>query len=208
MHSASQRPMDVPAAPRGAVNIEFLALVARIAERDPGALEALYDLTSAVVHGLALRILGEHESAEEVTLDVYTRVWETAAEYSQERGTVCAWLFTMARSRAIDRLRSTRRRREVALADLGHEHPDRSEPPEELCLASERSATVRSALSTLPQSQRRAIELAFFEGLTHRDIAERLNLALGTVKTQIRLGILKLRNILGHPSTVERGVSS
>ncbi len=208
MHSASQGPIDVPVVPPGAANIELLTLVARIAKRDPAALEALYDVTSAVVYGLALRILGKHESAEEVTLDVYTQVWENAAEYSQGRGTVCAWLFTMARSRAIDRLRSTRRRREVAMDNLGHERPDRSAPPEELCLASERGATVRNALSSLPQSQRRAIELAFFEGLTHRDIAERLNLALGTVKTQIRLGILKLRNILGHPSTVERGVNS
>ncbi len=168
-----------------------------MANGDEAALAALYDATSPRVYGLVRRIVGDRDLAQEVTLDVYLQAWREAGKFAADRGRPETWLLTIARSRAIDRLRSMgqRRRREVALADSF----DPAGPAEEPAAAGQREEVrrqVRSAIARLPDEQRRAIELAYFQGLTHCEIAERVGEPLGTVKTRIRLGMLKLRNIL------------
>ena len=159
-----------------------------------------YDASSRYVFGLALRILGDRESAEEVTLDVYVQVWKQASRYSPERGSVSSWLLNMARSRAIDRLRSKgrRQRQQEGPLDAAGEAADRAPTPEESSLASERRRAVQSALAALQEPQREAIELVYFSGFSHSQIAERLGEPLGTVKTRIRLGMLHLRDSLQH----------
>jgi len=163
----------------------------------------LYDATSGWVYGLALRILADEAAAEEVTLDVYLQVWQRASSYRCERGSPRAWLATIARNRAIDRLRSggVRRRLERPLDD-GTADCGSSRSPEEERSREETRHRVIDGLSSLPPAERRPIELAFFDGLTHAMIAERLDEPLGTVKTRIRRGMMKLRTVLREEGSV------
>ena len=176
-----------------------VALVARAAAGDGAALAALYDTHARAVYSLALRVVGSEADAEDVLQEVFAQAWRQAQRYDTIRGTVAAWLLTMARTRAIDRLRARRARPDtdavssdeawLALAAPGVDPGD--------ALAAARDAErVRHALQELPMLQRLAIELAYFEGLTQREIAERLEQPLGTIKTRIRLGLLKLRDVL------------
>ncbi len=172
-------------------------LVARTAAGDRDALGALYDRTAALVHGLALRILGDPGAAEEVTMDVYLQVWRQAVRWDAARGGPTAWLLTIARTRALDRRRSVmlQRRHQAPLA------PARALPavdgdPEAAALVAERGRVVRAALLRLPAEQRRALELAYFGGLSHAEIARTLAAPLGTVKTRIRSAMLRLRALL------------
>jgi RNA polymerase sigma-70 factor (ECF subfamily) len=176
---------------------DWAALIGRAAAHDPEALAALYDGTSHLAYGLVLRIVGDPSAAEEVTGDVYLQVWRQAARYDPSRGAPLAWLLTLARSRAIDRRRSTG-------SGLGAAEPltaagdvaSRSPGPEEASVLAERRRMVRGALGRLAADQRRAIELAYFSGLTHGEIASALDEPLGTVKTRIRLGMIRLREML------------
>ena len=172
--------------------------VRRCAVEETAALAQLYDESSAVVYAVAIRMLGNEADAEEVTLDTYTQIWRTASGYDPERGSVSAWLVTIARSRAIDRLRTrtARTHREDPL-DRGAEPRDTSADPEESAILSQRRRQVLAALEQLPAEQRRALELAYFSGLPHGELAERLGQPLGTVKTRIRLGMMKMRELLG-----------
>jgi RNA polymerase sigma-70 factor (ECF subfamily) len=171
--------------------------VHRAAAGDQSGLAALYDESSALVYTIALRVLGNTEDAEEVTLDVYTQVWRTAASYDGSRGSVGAWLVMAARSRAIDKLRSRAGRieREQPLLDFTDPGAGTLSPEQQSELG-QRSRRVRAALNSLPPEQREAIHLAFFSGLTHGELAERLGQPLGTVKSRIRLGMIKLREEL------------
>jgi RNA polymerase sigma-70 factor (ECF subfamily) len=177
------------------------ARVARAAEGDSGALAALYDQHARGVYSLALRILAVEADAEDVVQEVFAQVWRQAGRYDQSRGTVAAWLLTMARTRAIDRLRAR-----LARPDTAGPPPDeiwavRAAPaadPAEAIEAARDAERVREALDELPLLQRLAIELAYFEGLTQSEIAARLEEPLGTVKTRIRLGLLKLRDSLSR----------
>jgi RNA polymerase sigma-70 factor (ECF subfamily) len=164
---------------------------------DESALSQLYDETSRLIFGLTLRILGDAATAEEVLLDVYCQVWRQAASYSSERGAPLAWLMTIARSRAIDRLRAGRQdqQRKEPLDSVGN-HPAASENPEEAGVISERRVLVRSALAALAPEQREVIELAYYAGLSHSEIAAKLGQPLGTVKTRTRLGMIRLREKL------------
>jgi RNA polymerase sigma-70 factor (ECF subfamily) len=181
---------------------DLTRLMARIAGREESALAELYDRTSARVFGLVFRILADRSEAEESTLDVYLQVWRSAPSFRPERGAVVGWLLLMARSRAIDRLRAMERRRsaEVSFADHGSRAAAcaaaRCEPADAPLESEERRQLVVRAVCDLPEKQRRAIELAFFDGMSHREIAARLATPLGTVKTQIRLGMDKLREAL------------
>jgi RNA polymerase sigma-70 factor (ECF subfamily) len=171
--------------------------IKRVAQGDQTALGTLYDSTSPLVHGLVLRIVGDSGLAEDVTLDVYMQVWQQAKRYDPERGSAMAWLMTLARSRAIDRLRATGQQRSTSepmemLTEVRSTAPD----PEESAQLSQQRSRVRQALHALNADQRRAIELAFFGGLSQSEIASKLSVPLGTIKTRIRSGMLTLREIL------------
>jgi RNA polymerase sigma-70 factor, ECF subfamily len=172
-------------------------LVERVASGDQSALAALYDATNRLIYSLVLRVLGDMSSAEEVLMDVYTQVWRQAASYDANRGAPLAWMATIARSRAIDRLRSgwQDQHRKEPLDVLG-DAPANAASPEESAVASERQRFVREALDLLTPEQRQVIELAYYSGLSHSEIAEKLNQPLGTVKTRTRLGMMKLREAL------------
>jgi len=176
---------------------EWVALIQKIADGDQTALATFYDSTNRLVYGLIMRVLGDASAAEEVLLDVYTQVWRQATSYDAQRGTPLAWLTTIARSRAIDRLRAgwQDQQRKEPLETLG-EAPTSAANPEEMTVASERQRLIRAALETLSPEQREVIELAYYSGLSHSEIASKLNQPLGTVKTRTRLGMMKLREAL------------
>jgi RNA polymerase sigma-70 factor (ECF subfamily) len=171
--------------------------VERMARGDADALAELYDRHARLIYSLALRILRDDGEAQDVVQEVFAQLWRQAARYDDRRGTVAAWLVTVARSRAIDRLRRRRSRPESSGDDADTSlMVDPAQPVDDRLLTSARASTVRAAMDELPLLQRIAIELAFFEGLTHVEIAERLEMPLGTVKTRIRQGLLRLRDRL------------
>lgn len=176
---------------------EWTQLIMLTAQGDQASLATLYDRTSPQVFGLILKILNNREAAEEVTLDVYTQVWRQAHTYDPTRGAPGAWLMMLARTRAIDRFRAgvVERSRSESLdaADLFASGDD---SPEQEVEGHERRKFVRQALAVLTTEQRQAIALAYFYGLSHSEIAEKLQLPLGTVKTRMRLGMIKLREAL------------
>jgi RNA polymerase sigma-70 factor, ECF subfamily len=169
----------------------------RMARGDQDALGEIYDRHGRLVYSLALRIVRDQADAEDVVQEVFAQAWRQASRYDASRGTVLAWLLTLTRSRAIDRLRGRRTRPEPS-ADEGllNTIPDPAAPADVQAVASGQATQIRSAIEELSVLQRVAIELAFYEGLTHAEIAERLELPLGTVKTRIRQGLLKLRDRL------------
>jgi len=182
---------------------ELRALLARMGRGDEAALEVFYGATSAHVHGLALRIVRESAGAEDVTLDVFAQAWRQAQTYDPRLASVLGWLRMLTRSRAIDLKRSRGRYRalEQALdAEIELEQPGAS--PLATIAAGEHAARVRRALHGLPREQRCAIEAAFFDGMTHPEVAARLGQPLGTVKTRIRTGLAALRRALS-PLTEE-----
>jgi RNA polymerase sigma-70 factor (ECF subfamily) len=173
------------------------AALARMARGDHDGLAELYDRHARAIYSLALRILQDRAEAEDVVQDVFAQVWTQAARYDTSRGAVAAWMLMMARSRAIDRLRSQRARPDNA-ADTGAtlNVPDAGVPQDLQLLSAEEVARLRRALAELPLLQRVALELAYYEGLTHAEIAERLEEPLGTVKTRIRQAVIRLRESL------------
>ncbi len=172
-------------------------LMWRIAVHDQAALEALYDDTSRMVYGLALRILGDPGAAEEVTLDVYMQMWRKGNSFDPTRGRFSTWLLAVTRSRAIDRRRSFSPDRLGAepLESIVAKHSALASP-EASALLSEECRRVQAALNALTSEQRQVIELAYFAGLSQSEIAQKLGHPLGTVKTRIRNGMIKLRELL------------
>ena len=172
-------------------------LLRRIAAGDGDALSRLFELHSPIVLGLLVRILGSRAEAEEVLQETFLQVWMQADRFDEARSTPRGWLLMLARSRALDRLRrrDSRRRREeeVSVDSDSATLPTGTDRLE----AAERKTRIGSALGLLSPEQRHCIELAFFEGLTHTQIAERLKAPLGTVKSRILLGMNKLRQALG-----------
>jgi RNA polymerase sigma-70 factor (ECF subfamily) len=169
-------------------------LVDRLLHRDVSAFEELYDRHSRVVYALVVRILEQAPTAEEVVQDVFLQLWRNAARYQSARGPFVPWLLTLARNRALDnlRLKSERQRRREDQTD---ELPAIAHAPEyEKVLDEKRRAErVRSLIGTLSASQKKAIEMAYFEGLSHSEIAMALQEPLGTVKSWIRNGLLRLK---------------
>jgi RNA polymerase sigma-70 factor (ECF subfamily) len=173
-----------------------MEVVRRMAEGDGQALATLYDRHGRVTYSLALRILGEPQEAEEVVQDVFAQAWRQASRFDRSRGAVVAWLLMMTRSRAIDRVRA-RRAMPAPSGDPDQAFgliADSADGPERVALTTERASRLKEALDTLPLLQRVPIELAFFEGLTHTEVAERLEVPLGTIKTRIRLGLMKMKD--------------
>lgn len=189
-----------PLAERPAPHRELEALIERMAVGDEDALAAFYDRTRGYVFGLVLRVVGDAAAAEEVVLDVYMQVWRKAGSFDAGRGGAFAWLSTIARSRAIDRLRAGKSQRHWEL-DMGDTHySGPATNAEEDAAAAELRDAVWTALGELPPRQREVIELAYYNGLSHSEIGARLGLPLGTVKTRIRTGIGTLRERLGRMS--------
>ncbi|MEM9905143.1 MAG: sigma-70 family RNA polymerase sigma factor [Cyanobacteria bacterium P01_D01_bin.44] len=176
-----------------------LPLIRQIIERDQTALSQLYDRYARVMYSLAFKMLGSVEEAEEVVLDVFSQVWRDAHRYDASRSRVDAWLFMITRSRALDRLRKRQRQSkvmEVATVAAQGTDVEKTDLPEDNLLITERREQVTAALGQLPPEQRQIIELAYFQGLSQSEIAQRTGLKLGTVKTRVRLGLNKLRKCL------------
>ncbi len=174
------------------------ALLALVAKKEPEALAKLYESYASRALGLAFRILKDRDLAEQVIQDAFWKVWKHAGEYEPTRGSFGTWLFTIVRNLSIDQLR--RRRDEISLDDdeqgPGIEAQTGVPDVGEAVGRRLRSEELRAALRALPPSQRQVIELAYFEGLTRREIAERLDEPLGTVHTRARLGLVKLSQLL------------
>ena len=170
------------------------ALVRRLLQRDVSAFEELYDRHSRIVFALVFRILQQASTSEEVVQDVFLQLWRNAAQYDESRGPFVPWLLTLARNRALDQLRlksERQRRREDQTEELP---PVVTIPDFESSLDEQRRAKrVRELMNSLNPQQKRAIELAYFEGLSHSEIANTLKEPLGTVKSWIRNGLLRLR---------------
>lgn len=159
------------------------------------ALTELYDRFGGAVYGLAFRVTGDRGAAEEISLDTFLQVWQQAGRFNADQGSLQSWLFTIARSRAIDRVRAAKAvKRTQAEDSTAEQHVER---PEETVELAERRRLVREAITGLTRSQRTALELAYFEGLSHAQIAERLGEPLGTVKTRVRQAMIVLRRTLG-----------
>ena len=180
------------AIPLGAAEAD-INVVQRLAAGDRDAVAELYDRHAARVMGLALRIVRNSSDAEDVVQEVFSQAWRTAPNYQPARGTVAGWLLMMARTRAIDRLRSRQSRRDAVDGPELDGLPADVAPVSEQLIASQQAARLREAMMTLPVEQRTALELAYFEGLTQTEIAERTQTPLGTVKTRIRTALTSLR---------------
>lgn len=178
------------------------SLVTRMSGGDEEALSSLYDRHRRVIYSLAVRMLRNRAEAEEVVLDVFQQVWRSAGGYDPLRGSVAGWLFTLCRSRALDRLRAQGRRKAAHDALESEERGGAREAstidgPDVAADRDQRRQMVSRALGGLAPAQRAALELAYYEGLSHSEIAARLEAPLGTVKTRIRQAILALRESLG-----------
>jgi RNA polymerase sigma-70 factor (ECF subfamily) len=171
-------------------------LVARMVGRDQSAMAELYDRTNQIVYGLALRILGDEAAAEDVMVEVYTKAWKLAADYDPSRGTAAAWLLVMTRTRAVDILRARQRDRASEPLETVRQLSSEAPGPEALTLAAERHRFVHGALGRLSNEQRQLMELAYFGGMSHSEIAAALGQPLGTVKTRIRSAMMQLRQLL------------
>ena len=176
-------------------------LVTRAARGDEEALRSLYDAVSPLVLGLAAAILKEEAEAEETLIDVFVQVWQQAERYDPARGSVVSWIATLARTRAIDRRRRRARDATIALPAqddrLDHHLPREPAPgPQEVFQGNEDRERMRRAVDSLPSEQRRAIEAAFYGGLSHSEVARELGEPLGTIKTRIRAGLAALRRNL------------
>ena len=197
------------AAPRPAISVDG-DIIARAARGEESAIRQLYDRYGSVLYAVAYRIVGQRADAEEVVLEAFAQAWRDAPRFETGRGSVAGWLTMIARSRALDLVRARSRRERItatAAADRPGVSPamgDFRADPAGALDHDERRRQVQQALYTLSPPQRQAIELAYFEGLSQSEIAERLQEPLGTVKTRVRLGMQKLRECL-RPFYFERG---
>jgi RNA polymerase sigma-70 factor (ECF subfamily) len=177
-------------------------LMASVAAGDSAALEQLYDRYGRIAYGLALKILANAEAAEDVVQEGFWRVWSRAATFQSSNGLFAPWLFGIIRNLCIDELRR-RQSRPLALASDPDEQallavPDPQSDAHALTWEAERRRLISGALAELPPDQRQVIELAYFGGLSQREIADKLNHPLGTVKTRVRLALAKLKGVLHH----------
>lgn len=180
----------------------------RLGAVDHRALADLYDRHVRPVYSLAVRIVRNHADAEDIVQEVFVQAWRQASRFDPARGSIASWLLMITRSRAIDRLRRGRAlatRIQEASIEPEARRCDVADSPEIAVLGDEETRRVRRALERVPVDQRAAIELAYFEGLTHSEIANRLNQPLGTVKTRIRLGLIRLRDEIFRDTPAGQG---
>jgi RNA polymerase sigma-70 factor (ECF subfamily) len=197
LFSVARAGPDSPAAAAADPGVADAALLAQVARGDTDAFETLYDRYAAAVYGMALRVVRDPAQSEEVAQEVLVEAWRTAARYVPDRGSVRAWLLTMARHRAVDRVRSAQAAvaRDVRAA-AGGVHREYDEVSEAV-LGRLEGADVRNCLGSLTELQRESIELAYYRGNTHREVAALLEVPMGTVKTRLRDGLIRLRDCLG-----------
>jgi RNA polymerase sigma-70 factor, ECF subfamily len=171
------------------------ALIGRVAGGDHGAFGALYDELAPLVYGVSKRVLHDPSYAEEVTQEVFFEIWRQAPRFDGSRGSVRAWAATIARRRAVDRVRSEQARRDRHSANAAVAEPP---PPatDEVAIDRDLRERARAALGQLSAPQREVLELAYFGGFTHVEIADHLGIALGTAKTRVRDGLIKLRQVM------------
>jgi RNA polymerase sigma-70 factor (ECF subfamily) len=183
-------------APKNSASTSDLELLSAMSQGQIKALDILYDRYSRLVYSIAYRILNSSEEAEDITQDVFLTLWRRNS-YDPARGSLSSFLTTLTRSRAIDRLRSKNARLRVVQRLQGIVRSDSGSPsPLEQASIGERSQVIRTALSQLSESERQVLEIAYYEGLSQSEIAERLDIPLGTVKSRSRQGLLKLRQRL------------
>ncbi len=174
---------------------DLAILISKIAKGCESALKKLYDNTISQVYGLAYKILSNKPDADEVALDVFKQIWNKAPDYEPARGSPSAWLITVTRSRAIDKIRSDTKRR-TTNEPLLTDSIDNTPLPDETASVREKRELIEKALSELTPKQRKSIELAYFNGLSQSEISELMNEPLGTVKSWMRTGMMRLREIL------------
>ena len=181
-------------------------LINQIGAGDTRVFSILYDRYETLVFSLAIKITGSHETAEEVTLDVFTQIWKNADKYHAEKGSVKGWIASIARYRSIDTLRRYNVRSDInrpRLSDIQLETLPSDDNPGEALEFEETRRKVSEAIAELPKDQQEVLALAYFRGYTHRQIAEGLNEPLGTIKTRIRLGLQKLRHIFKNKNILD-----
>jgi RNA polymerase sigma-70 factor, ECF subfamily len=174
----------------------IIAALARMAAGDRAALQTVYRLTSAKLFGVVLRILGERGEAEDVLQEVYLTVWRKAVDFDAARGSPMTWLIAIARNRAIDRLRSTRQSRHMEPIDTAAEIPDGAPPADRALENAQANARLHGCLGGLASHERAALRGAYFDGNTYEELAARMNVPLGTMKSWIRRAMIKLKACL------------
>jgi RNA polymerase sigma-70 factor (ECF subfamily) len=170
-------------------------LMQQIRGRQPAALSRVYDLYSTVVYSVALRVLRDGSAAEDVMQEVFLKLWQQPESFADHRGSLCGWLAVVARNRAIDRIRGSKRLENVDDLQISNGVDVGTEAEREIMLSK-----VRVVLETMPAEQRQAVEMAFFEGHTHTEIAEQTGQPLGTIKTRIRSALISIRKALHVPA--------
>lgn len=183
--------------------IDDFTLMESIAAGNAAALRALYDRHSGIVLSVCLRILRDRNAAEELLVDIFHELWERSDRYDPKRASPLTYLMTVTRSRAIDRQRARPKLTPAALDNSEGQIPAAQESPVSDVVSGEQRSIVRRALARLEPSQRQAIECAYYDGLSHSQIAQKLDKPLGTVKTYIRQGLIRLRELLRPEATVE-----
>lgn len=177
-------------------DVDDALLLRSLQAGDQSALAALYDRYSGIAYGLALRITGDATAAEDVVQEAFVSVWKQAPRFDASRGQVRSWLLTIVHHRAVDVVRRRSSRPERALPDDASQIADHDAPPAVAAEMAMDARAVREAVRQIPEDQRRTVEMAYFEGLTHVEIAERMGVPLGTVKSRLRIALEKMREYL------------
>lgn len=192
------RPLGgAPSPEDGAPPPDLADLLKRAGRADEAAFARLYDATAARVHGLALRVVRDPAQAEEVTQEAFLEIWRTASRFDPDRGSAVSWLLTITHRTAVDRVRSAEASTRRDTSYHQQNQPVEHDTTAEAAQASLEARRVRSAMGTLTEVQREAVGLAYFGGYTHTEVAKMLDLPVGTAKTRIRDGLIRLRDALG-----------
>ena len=178
----------------------------RIKARDADALEELYDLYNRLLFSMVISIVKKREEAEDVLQEIFVKIWNKADSFNEDRGNVYSWIVTLARNKAIDRIRSkgykTQQKASVSIHEPLFSLEGDKHDPLETTIFSDRAELVKKALKEIPESQSQVIKIAYYRGMTQSEISDHLDIPLGTVKTRTRQGMIKLKRILGeHIST-------
>lgn len=190
-------PLGDSVSPGGPASPDLAELLQLSSRGDQAAFAALYDATSARLHGLVLRVVRNPAQADEVTQEAYLEIWRTAARFDPSKGSALSWLMTIGHRKAVDRVRSAEASSRRDTTYHVENRPVDHDQTAEAATASLEAERVHQALGTLTPIQREALDLAYFGGYTHTEVASMLNLPLGTAKTRIRDGLIRLRDAMG-----------